>query len=63
MTSECRFRFDENRWELFIVIKDLGEGVFTGKNFSDVVNKALIFSRKRSGELLEGGFWKTRSQD
>jgi hypothetical protein len=63
MSLECRFRFIENRWELFIVIRDLGEAVFIGKNFSDVVSKALAFSRKKSSELLEGGFWEKESRD
>jgi len=58
MTSECRFRFKDNKWELYVVIGHLGEGLFTGKNFSEVVTKALAFTRKRSGELLEGSFWK-----
>jgi len=58
ITSECRFRFSDDKWEIYIVINNLGEGVFTGKNFSEVVSKALAFSRKKNGELLEGIFEK-----
>jgi hypothetical protein len=58
MTSECRFRFKENKWELFVMIEGLGEGVFTGVNFSEVVNKALVFTRKRVSQTQEENLWK-----
>jgi hypothetical protein len=63
ITSECRFRFSDDKWEIYIVIDHLGEGVFTGKNFSEVVGKALAFSKKKNGELLEGFFKKNIGND